>query len=338
MPDWRRSLPQSVAVLARGVSSGLAATAVLAAALGTTFTSATSNTTTLVVLGMATGICFAMLYPYAQHATGPAAARGGALGFGIWIAGPVCLIPALNGTALPWTAAQLREVFPALPACILLGSAAAVTGTWLSGLRRLLFADPAERADEEGLGIRTARALVRGGVGGIAGGLVFTIIMAQIGYLGTVARLAGSTRPGTGLVIHLLISVTLGSSYGLFFRRQSDDLSSGIGWGICWGFLWWFLGALTLLPLWTSGTPQWTATAAAAAFPSLIGHTGYGAALGAVFHKLEARYSPWWMRDDIPSTVRARLSERRSRLAGSAPGAWASVTLITVTLIIVLPG
>src|SRR4029453_8413932 len=106
-----------------------------------------------------------------------------------------------------------------------------------------------------------------------------------------------------------------------------------IGWGICWGFLWWFLGALTLLPIWTGGTPQWTAAAAAAAFPSLIGHICYGAALGAVFYTLEARYSPWWMRADVPSTVREQLSRHRSQLAGSAPGAWASVTLIMVTLI-----
>ena len=47
--------------------------------------------------------------------------------------------------------------------------------------------------------------------------------------------------------------------------------------------IWWILGALTLMPILLGSKPQWTASAAAEAFPVLIGHLGYGASLGVVF-------------------------------------------------------
>jgi uncharacterized membrane protein YagU involved in acid resistance len=154
--------------------------------------------------------------------------------------------------------------------------------------------------------------------------------MLQIGYLPTVARLAGSTSLGTGLVVHLLISVFIGASYGLLFRRRSYDVGSALGWGVSYGFFWWVLGALTLLPVLLGGSPQWNADAVAATFPSLVGHLAYGAALGLAYFHLEARISPWWLARTQAEADRARL--RRQETLTAAPALWSLIVLVALTV------
>lgn len=320
--------------LVRGASAGLIAAFVLSVMIDP-FPAIAGGRASLVLLGVGTGIAFALLNPRAP-ATGPAIARGVGLGFLIWITVPITAVPLLRDGRLLWSVDRVDAQFPALVACLTLGAAVAAFSSWLGGVGRLLLADPADRADDESLGARTLRAVGRGAAGGIAGGLIFTVVMVQIGYLGTVARLVGSTSPGVGLVVHLLISVILGSTYGLFFRRQSDDLSSGIGWGVAWGFLWWIVGALTVLPLWLGGDPRWTATDAATAFPSLVGHLGFGAALGATFHVLEARHDPWWTRHATPTSAQERALDQARRSAAAAPAVWALTALIAVTVTVLL--
>jgi uncharacterized membrane protein YagU involved in acid resistance len=90
----------------------------------------------------------------------------------------------------------------------------------------------------------------------VVGGALFTVVMVQLGFLGTVARLVGSTSRVTGFLVHLAISVIIGVSYGLLFRRQSVDAGAALGWGVAYGFFWWVLGGLTLLPLWLGGPPS----------------------------------------------------------------------------------
>ena len=88
------------------------------------------------------------------------------------------------------------------------------------------------------------------------------------------------------------------------------------------------------LPVLLGGSPQWSAPAATAVFASLVGHLAYGAALGIVFQRLEARYNPWWMtRTDIQAE-RAQL--RAARLSASGPVLWALVVLLTACLPLLL--
>ena len=77
---------------------------------------------------------------------------------------------------------------------------------------------------------------------------------------------------------------------------------------VSYRFFWWVLGALTLLPALTGSVPQWDAAAITAAFSALVGHLGYGAALGAVHYRLVARADPWW------------INRSARRPSGSAPG------------------
>lgn len=85
----------------------------------------------------------------------------------------------------------------------------------------------------------------------------------------------------------------IGVGYGLLFVRQSNDLAPVLGWGTSYGVLWWLLGSLTLLPLLSGRSPQWTVEGATFAYPALIRHLAYGAFLGVVFFRLEARQNPW---------------------------------------------
>jgi len=122
----------------------------------------------------------------------------------------------------------------------------------------------------------------------------------------------------------------LGVSYAVLFRRRSFDLTSGIGWGLSYGFFWWVLGNLTLLPLFT-GTPiDWSATGLAAGFPSLVGHLAYGAALGAVYQRLEARANPWWQTRS--KAVAERTAARREQVRGAAPAMWVFTVLIALII------
>ena len=67
-----------------------------------------------------------------------------------------------------------------------------------------------------------------------------------------------------------------------------------------------------------------------APFPSLVGHLGYGAALGAVDYRLEARTNPWWVRR---STAEAeRVTAQRDQTLGSAPALWALIMMLAMTV------
>lgn len=289
----------------------------------------------LLLIGVLAGVGYALLHPRPAGAAGPALVRGVAYGFFWWVLGGLTLIPLAAGSGLPWSAEAVLARFVALPGFLLfLGAAVALFYHWLTVLMRALFsADVADRV-QEGVGTQGLRAVGRGALAGLVGGGVFTVVMVQIGFLPTVARLIGSSSAFTGLVVHLLIANVIGAAYGLLFRRQSYDAGSALGWGLCYGVFWWLMGPLTLMPLLTGSPPQWSAEAAATAFPSLIGHLAYGAALGLVFYRLERRHNPWWVTRNQAEASRA--ADHREQLLTSAPAVWALTVLVAVTIPILL--
>ncbi len=204
---------------------------------------------------------------------------------------------------------------------------------WLGRLARLFFSDDVGNRSPDA-GSWGPRAVGRGAAAGLVGGLLFTLVMVQIGYLPKVANLVGSDSEFVGLVVHFVIAEIVGVSYGVLFRRQAFDQSAAIGWGVSYGFLWWVLGPLTLAPVILGTTPAWTVEAAAAAFPSLIGHLAYGAGLGLTFHALEARYSPWWI--TRTEAEGARMAGRRIEATSAGPALWALLVLVAVLLPVVL--
>jgi len=285
-------------------------------------------------IGVLAGCGFALLYPDDGDGAGPDLIRGTVYGFCWWVAGGLTLMPLASGAGIRWSADAARTGFAALPAYMLFGAALVLLYRWLGGLVRLLFSDSAGDDDDEGIGARGLRALSFGALAGLVGGLVFTVVMVQIGFLPVVASLVGSRSVVTGLAVHLLIACVIGASYSVLFRQKSYDFSAALGWGVSYGVLWWLLGPLTLLPILLGVAPRWNAEVAAGLMASLIGHVLYGAGLGIVTFLLEARYNPWWI--PLSQAEAMRATRRTEQLRSSAPALWSLVVVIALTLPIIL--
>ncbi len=285
-------------------------------------------------LGLVVGAGYGVLYLRPPEGTGPGLIRGTAYGFFWWIIGPLTLLPLASGKGLAWSLESARAAFPTLPAFLLFGAVVAVGYQWIDGLGRALFSDTVASGDREGVGTEGLRAIGRGALAGLVGGTLFTLVMIQVGALGTAARLVGSSSPYAGLVVQVVVADLIGVTYGLLFRGQSYDTGSAVGWGLSYGFFWWILGPLTLQPIFLGASPRWSVENAAGLFPSLIGHLAYGAALGAVFHLLEARHNPWWVPRSRMEAV--RVERRKEQVRTSAPALWTLIVTIALTLPIVL--
>ncbi len=346
----RRKLPLEIkrGSLARGVVAGLAAATllglvgsddvagpILSASMANR--SASTNWVVALVLGAAAGLGYGALHPRARTGAGPSLIRGLVYGFGWWIVAALTVIPALSGDELPWSAEAARQGFATLPGYLLfVGAGVGLLHHGLTAAGRSLFGDDLSIVADEGLGARSVRASGQGVVAGLTGGAVFTVIMIQIGFLSTVAELVGGESAIVGVLVHLLIASTIGIAYGLLFVRRSHDPGSALGWGVAYGVLWWMLGPLTLLPILLGDGPDWSVDAATEAYPALIGHIAYGAALGAVFFRLERRRDPWWISRSEAEAARARQASRQ--LLSSAPGLWAITILIALTIPVLLGG
>ncbi|MEU4313976.1 hypothetical protein [Nocardia sp. NPDC024068] len=287
----------------------------------------------LVIAGSFLGAGYGLLFGARREGTGPALIRGTVYGLLWWVVAGLTLPSLPAGDGLDWTARAARDAVPALPGYLLIGAGtAAVYGLVDGFLRALRSGDVRDRYADRLIAGRAVSVLH--GIGaGLVGGAVFTAVMVAVGFLPTVAALAGSESVGVGLILHLLISMTLGAGYAILFRGRSFDAAAGIGWGVSYGLLWWVLGNLLLLPLLLGELPQWSAEMVAAAFPSLIGHLLYGAALGLVYQRLEA-----WVAPPSPGRSRAvsdRTRARDDQLRTAAPALW-SLTVFLAALVPVL--
>jgi uncharacterized membrane protein YagU involved in acid resistance len=243
--------------------------------------------------------------------------RGAMYGFLCWVAVTVSIIPAIGESDLPWELDEVRQTFPSFPAYILFGGLMAVLYHWTTGFIRLLFTDTLPETDEEGVGTQALRALGRGALSGIVGGLIFTGVMAQAGAFPKLAGLVGASSPVTGFAVHLAIAIVVGASYAVLFHRQRYDMVSAVGWSVSYGFVWWLIGPLTLMPILLGTTPDWTAGATAQVFHNRIGHLAYGAGLGTTLQLLESRYKPWWVPQRQVDAI--RVERRKEQVLTSAP-------------------
>ena len=289
-------------------------------------------------VGAAAGALYAILIPYSVSPTSPRAGarliQGLTLGFLAWIVVALTIVPLMEIDTLAWDVQRAQARFEVLPGYLLLGALTVVVYYVICASGRFLFSDELREYDRLAAGPQRVRAVLRGAFAGMVGGLIFTIVMVQVGALARVSRLVGARSPVVGFFVHMAVATFIGITYSLLFRRQSFDVRSAAGWGIAYGLLWWVLGALTLLPVLLGGDPRWTAADAADAFPSLIGHLAYGVGLGIVFYLLEASYSPWWITRSETET--ARTLSRRDQVLTSAPALWAFVVFIAVFVSILL--
>lgn len=315
-PELRSHL--RIRPLVKGVIAGAVAGAVLLPA------------TDLLLVGILAGAGYPLLFSGRREGTGPALIRGAVYGFAWWVLAGLTAPPLIDGEKLDWSAAATRDAVGDMPGYVLLGAAIALLFSWLGLLSRTFLVDDVRVLHDEGAGARGLHATMFGILAGLVGGAVFAVVWSKTGGLPQVAGLVGGHGYVLGLVVHLVIAQLIGVSYALLFRRRSFDLASGIGWGVSYGFLWWILGALTLLPALLGQPLRWDATAMANAFPSLVGHLAYGAALGGIHQWLENRANPWWITRGEAEAK--RVEARREQALGSAPALWMLTVMIAVTV------
>ncbi|MQA24697.1 MAG: hypothetical protein GEU94_04340 [Micromonosporaceae bacterium] len=130
--------------------------------------------------------------------------------------------------------------------------------------------------------------LVAGVLGGLAGGVMFGILMQMMGMMGMVAMLIGSESVALGWLVHLFNSALFGAIYAVLFGARADRLGPGAGLGMCYGVIWWVLGALLIMPAWL-GMAVFQLNAMA--WQSLMGHLIYGLILGVVYAVVRPRMS-----------------------------------------------
>jgi hypothetical protein len=128
--------------------------------------------------------------------------------------------------------------------------------------------------------LRSSQELAYGAVGGLAGGVVFGMLMQMMGMIPMVAQLVGSSSVVVGWLVHLAISAFAGAAFGLIVGSRVHHVWAAVGIGLAYGVLWWVGGALLIMPA-RLGMDVFVLNAVA--WQSLMGHLIFGAVLGAVY-------------------------------------------------------
>lgn len=287
-------------------------------------------------IGATIGISFGLLFYRDALGAGSGIVWGMNYGLLWWIIGALTLMPWFLGlkTRPDWSLTAARTAFPGLVAHMLYGALVGFFYALVNKLWQVLFvdSDPLNRS-LEGAGTRGLRGLLLGQAAGIIGGLIFTIVMVGVGALPQVASLVGAESAFAGFIVHLVVAIIVGSSYGLFFQREAYSYGSGLGWGMVYGLLWWLLGAVTLFPILLRQPVDWSVETVVALYPSLVGHLLYGACLGLFFQFLARRYDPELSGRTQLGTQGTRFAHAtgpcpKRRCAGTPAAALWAVTLV----------
>jgi hypothetical protein len=141
-----------------------------------------------------------------------------------------------------------------------------------------------------------AQPATAGAVAGLAGGVVFGLMMTLMsaptpdgGAMPMMAMVGMVVRSPTllvGWLYHLVNSAVIGALFGWLLGRRVHGYGSGLLWGLAYGLLWWVLGGLILMPV-LLGMPAFAPLMMAPMVPvavgSLVGHLTYGAITGAAY-------------------------------------------------------
>lgn len=228
------------------------------------------------LLSAGAGVLFALTLGGRVQSLGGGVMWGAVYGLLWWLAGPMTLFPLLHGEAPQWTVSMARAAYPLMPGLVTIYGI--TLGVAFFVLRGLLGGWRPHLVRKAVMGLLAAG--ISGGLAGIFGGIVFGYWMAQVNFYPLVAGIVRSDDAAVGLLLHIVISIVIGISYGMLFQPEIHGLGSSLGWGFAYGIIWWFLGPLTIMPLLFGDPVQWSLEAMQGAFPSLIGHVMYGLILG----------------------------------------------------------
>ena len=133
------------------------------------------------------------------------------------------------------------------------------------------------------------RNIVNGIIAGLVAGIIFGFMLIQMGVLGNIGMMVGSTNPFAGFIVHLIYSAVLGVIFAIVFFKKITHFYPAVLWGLLYGIIWWFLGTLTLAPI-AMGLPViWSSGVMANEFPMLIGNLIFGFVLALCYFWLKNR-------------------------------------------------
>jgi len=285
------------------------------------------------VFAVIIGVSFAFLFQREVRGFGSSMVCGAAYGIFWWFLGPLTILPIWLQRQLDWSNDHASDLFGSLVGHIVYGLIvgllyAVVDRMWV---RFFTESDPIRR-EPEGPGVRLIRSVQWGAAAGVAGGLLYAVVLLGTGSWKQIAAVVGGTSPVLGFSLHLVISILVGVTYGVLFQREAPNVASAIAWGMVYGLVGWFIGPLTLLPA-SQGAPLWTQAVARAQFPSLVGQLMYGAVAAAAFWILERRHNDWLL---LAPRIAAREQRLRRPVGTSAPALWLFVLGTGVLLPILL--
>jgi len=287
------------------------------------------------LIGSIIGVTFAIFFSQDIKSSGSGLIWGMNYGLFWWMMGPQTLLPILRFGELPtWSLEGAQALIGSLVAHLLYGSLVGLFVATMNKLWNVLFvdSDPLHR-NQESAGARGLRGILMGQAGGIIGGLLFTIVMVGVGALSNVASLVGAESVIAGFIVHLLIAITIGTTYGLLFQRQAYSYGAGMAWGLLYGVLWWLIGTNTLFNVLLGLPVDWSLAAIASRYPALVGHLLYGAGLGLFYQYLARRYD-----SDLITLSQKAQQAKRPLSSTAAPALWAVALTLGVMLPLLLAG
>jgi uncharacterized membrane protein YagU involved in acid resistance len=296
-----------------------------------------------IALGAIYGVVFALVFRQRARTPGSGLLWGVAYALLLWLALPAGLFAARSGDPMGMADAA-RTHFPELvgyilgigaPLGIVLGTFGPLAdANYKVSQPRSYATRSANPQSPRPNQFSLPRAIVGGVIAGIVGGWAFGLWMKQVNFYPLVANLIGSTSPETGQLVHFIIAVIIGITFGLLFQRDVRGHGSSMGWGMAYGFFWWFLGPLTLLPILLGQRPDWSFERGAALLGSLVGHVIYGLIAGLIYATVDRIWVGFFSESDPinreveGSGSRSLQSLGRGALASIAGGLVFSIIMV----------
>jgi hypothetical protein len=231
------------------------------------------------LLGALFGLAFGLFFAHCSTSAGAGLIWGLGAALLLWLILPVGILPLLSGAAR--SMAQLtdaRDHFPELVAYLTCLGMPVGVALGIRGGRRNSLAQSS---------FHLWRAIIVGGFAGIIGGMIFGRWSSAGDFFPLIAGLGGLNSHAATVVLQFGVAMFIGSSFGLLFQRDVRGYGSSMGWGLGFGIFWWFLGPLTLFPLASGLTLDWSADRGSQLFGSLVGHIIYGLVLGVAYATID---------------------------------------------------